>query len=1049
MGNSSEINDGIYERLVETWEEAFLSNSNSSVIPIEDFEEKKRLVYQFFRDSIKSRIGEISDPEVFDNLIAKLSKVLVTDLAESPNGQLKQLRWVSDRSITDVARFENQRPLTPISEQALFTNARGEPRIDLELERELATADRVEILVSFIKISGLRLIDRQLMKLRDRNVPVRLITTTYMGATDKKAIDRLVNELGVDVRIDLQPSSNRLHAKAWLFHRDSGFSTAYIGSSNMSHSALTTGSEWNVRLAQKHAPELFSKFQASFETYWESDDYKQYSSDEYGDALEESLARQSGQGAPGNFPLSNLEVTARPHQLKMLEELQVAREIFGHNKNLVVAATGTGKTVLSAFDYKRLIQIGAPRPALLFVAHRQEILKQAMATFRQVLGDSSFGELLVAGHEPKTWRHVFASIQSLNSAKLRNFPANHFAHLVIDEFHHAEAKSYRKLFELLEPQQVVGLTATPERADGINEVWNDVFGGRISSELRLWDALSQDLIAPFHYFALGEDLDYSQLPWVAGRYEAAALNRLVTSNTFRNKKVLRELNSKVSDVSKIRALIFCVSVEHANQVAMEFTANGLNTKAVTGKTENRGKIIQDLRTGAIRAIATVDVFNEGVDIPEVDTILLLRPTESPVVFLQQIGRGLRKAPGKDQVLILDFIGAHRSEYRIDKKFAALSGKSRSEVLVNFEQGFPYLPSGSSIQLDEVSQQYVLDLMKRQISPGWQRLVQEIRDGGSSSLTEYLSESGRELFELYRGQSRSWAAAVSEAKLEQLFISEVDEHLLKKTSRLLHLDDSVRLEGFKRILSPGGPSWGSMSSFERRLASMLFWNLFDDGRRPWDRVEWESLDEAFDCLRSSGAFQFEIENLFRALKERIRLVGIPFKLECGDHPFLLHATYSRAELLGGLGYARLPGNSIYESGPGKRTVAGAVTGVNYIQEANLDVLFVNLQKGDSISESVRYHDYALSPKIFHWDSQNSTSINSEVGQRYVTQKNSGRDVIIAVREKAKDQNGTIQFKLLGPVDYLRHEGSKPISVWWQLRTPMDPDSFEIAAAAKVS
>lgn len=1042
------LEDGLYERLVEVDEEQNLTLENSRIDSVDEINAKKRLVVQSLEKALRNRVGLSANDQELDKVIADISTVLEIDFARSPAGSLRELKWISQNPSLDENRLDNFRPITPISEQALFTNSKDEPRIDLELERELATADRVEILVSFIKVSGLRLLESQLLKLRDRGVPVRLITTTYMGATDKKAIDRLVNELGVEVRIDLLPVSNRLHAKAWLFHRNSGFSTAYIGSSNMSYSALTTGSEWNVRLSQIKAPELFSKFEASFETYWESEDYRHYSTAEFGEALEEALARQSKQNIKDPYLLPMLEVTARPHQVKMLDELEVARSVFGYSRNLVVAATGTGKTVLAALDYKRLIESGAPRPTLLFVAHRQEILRQAMATFRQVLGDSSFGELLVDGEKPKEWRFVFASIQSLKGDKFDQLTPDHFQHLIVDEFHHAEAPSYGALFDRLNPAQVVGLTATPERTDGVDKIWQDVFGGRIAAELRLWDALGQDLLAPFHYFGIGEELDFSQLPWVAGRYEAKALSNLITTNTFRNKKVLRELDNKVPDMTKMKALIFCVSVDHANQVAREFSELGVQTKAVTGVTENRGGIIQDLRSGNIQAISTVDVFNEGVDIPEVDTIVLLRPTESPVVFLQQIGRGLRRSPGKDQVLILDFIGAHRAEYRIDTKFAALSGKTRSEVIQNLEQGFPYLPSGSAIQLDDLGREYVLSLMKKQIAPNWQRLVQEVKSEGIPQLQGFLEASRRDLFEIYKASGKNWIAAVKEAGLVNIEIAEQDTHLLKTIPRLLHVDDNVRLLGFAELISDDARKWDDLSDSDKRLASMFFWNLFDDGKRPWDGVEWASVDEALTAIRNSKAFRWELENIFDALRMRIKLQGIPFELVSGEHPFLLHATYSRAELLGGLGYARLPGNSVFEGGP-RRTVKGAVTGVYFIPEAKLDLFFVNLQKGDSISESIRYHDYAISPTLFHWDSQSATSVESETGQRYITQRGSGRDVLIAVREKASGANGTIHFKMFGTADYVKHLGSKPISIWWQLRAPIDPDAFEMAAAAKVS
>lgn len=1038
--------EGLYEKLILASEGQELEGLDAGRSQVKDLEEKKLWVSRTFESSISQLIKAVGTEEELEVIISQLEHVTGEQLARTQEGHLESLLWVSKNQALDSARWGDRRPLTSISDLALFTNSRDEPRVDLELERELATADRVEILVSFIKVSGLRLLESQLLKLRDRGIPVRLITTTYMGATDKKAIDRLVNELGVDVRIDLSPATNRLHAKAWLFHRKTGFSTAYIGSSNMSHAALTTGSEWNVRLAQVKAPELFSRFQAAFETYWEAETYTSYSTLDHGEALEEALSRQSNQGLAASYLLPSLEVTPRPHQVKMLEELDVSRNVLGFSSNLVVAATGTGKTVLAALDYSRLIELGKPRPTLLFVAHRQEILKQALATFRQVLKDGDFGELLVDGHRPKEWRFVFATVQSLAGSSIASLPSDHFQHLIVDEFHHAEARSYKFLFESLKPRQIVGLTATPERADGLDSIWRQVFGGRIASELRLWDALSQDLLSPFHYFGIGEELDYGQLPWAGGRYEVKALSNLLTSNSFRNRRVLAELDKRIPDLSSMKAIIFCVSVEHARQVAHDFSAAGVRTEVVTGETNNRSRIIQELRLGAIQAIVTVDVFNEGVDIPEVDTIVLLRPTESPVVFLQQIGRGLRRSAGKGHVLILDFIGAHRAEYRVDRKFSALVGRPRAEIINHFEQGFPYLPSGSAIQLDALSQSHILDILRRQISPKWAGIVEEVRQTAKQHLVDYLSETARDLWDIYRNVGRTWTLALSEAGLRETAVTTEEKSILERVTRFIHLDDDVRLGGYLALLSSEGPQWRQMTELQKKLAKMLFWNLFEDGRKPWDSSEWNSIDEALIFLRGTDAFRFELANLFSVLRNQIKIVGRPFELSCGPHPFLAHATYSRNELLGGLGYARIPGDS--NSGEiQKRSVKGAVAGVYFIPESNLDLFFVNLTKGDKVSESLKYEDYAVSPTIFHWDSQASTSVESETGRRYISQRGSGRDVILAVREKPNGPYGTNHFKLMGPVDYLRHSGSKPISFWWKLRIPMDPESFEIAAAAK--
>lgn len=1043
-----EFVDGLYERLLTQLELEGAIQERQGVQSVTSLEDQKLLLVRHFQKYVEKLLGEQQSTSELFATSKRISAALALPAPATNEDSLSELMWSTSKPLQDRDRFENSRPLTPISDLALFTNARDEPRIDLELERELATADSVDILVSFIKISGLRLLESQLRKLADRGVPVRLITTTYMGATDKKAVDRLVNELGVSVRIDLSPSSNRLHAKAWKFNRKSGYSTAYIGSSNMSRAALTSGSEWNVRLAETQAPDLFDKFQATFETYWESTAYVEYSTEVYGSALQESLDRQSGGKFSPTFMLSGLEVIAKPHQLKMLEDLRVQREVFGFDRNLLVAATGTGKTVLAALDYKSFIEKGHGRPTLLFVAHRKEILQQALATFRQILGDPNFGELLVDGLKPNAWNHVFASVQSLRPNVLGELGKHHFEHLIVDEFHHAEANSYRALFELLTPNQTLGLTATPERNDGVADVWEKYFGNRIASELRLWDAIDRDLLAPFHYFGIGEDIAFGQLPWVRGRYETKALNNLITSNTFRNKRVLRELESKSKAITEIRALIFCVSVEHATQVAADFSESGLKTIAVTAQTSDRQNIIQQLRRGEIRAIATVDVFNEGVDIPEVDTIVLLRPTESPSLFLQQIGRGLRLSPGKSEVLILDFIGAHRAEYRIDRKFESLSGRRRSEVLDSLRDGFPFLPSGSSIQLDDLGRKHVLELMKAQLSPNWRRLASEVANYGTTSLASYLKESGRDLDDVYRTSDKGWINLLDMAGLYPGAITDSDRSLLRRASKFLHVDDTTRIDAIAAILDGTFPTWGEASDFDRKLLSLVYWNLFNDGVDPRTRASWNSIDEALASLRESEPFVFEVSQLLAVLKAKISQVGETFPMASGPSPLKAHATYTRYELLGALGYGRLPGSSVYEDGK-TRTISGAREGVYFVEEASVDLFLITLQKSDSLSPSIRYHDYAISKSLFHWESQSRTTPESATGQRYINHQAIGSDVLLAVRASATGESGTQHFKLLGPAKYVRHEGTRPIKFWWELEIPMDTDSFETAAAAKVS
>src|SRR6478609_8248130 len=471
-----------------------------------------------------------------DQRVALVNRILddLGDPDDRAEDDPRQLLAVTHPSGPGVEPASTHRPCTPLSDAALLTNARGEPSLGAELRAELATADRVDLLCAFVKWHGLRVLEAQLRDLHRRGVPLRVVTTTYVGATERAALDRLVTEFGAEVRIQFDALRTRLHAKAWLFRRDTEFDTAYVGSSNLSRAALLDGVEWNVRLSRVATPTLLAKFVATFDTYWNDSTFESYDPNCDRDRLDDALFEASGQRYSNGLTisLSGLTVSAYPYQTVMLESLATERTVHDRHRNLLVAATGTGKTVIAALDYRNLCPPDQPeRPSLLFVAHRKEILEQSIRTYREVLGEANFGELYVGGSRPERWKHVFASVQSLHSYGVANIPSDAYQIVVIDEFHHAEAATYRVIMDRLQPRELLGLTATPERADGVDV--RSFFDGRTAAELRLWDALGADLLCPFHYFAVADGTDLRGITWSRGRYDERELANVYTGNKHR------------------------------------------------------------------------------------------------------------------------------------------------------------------------------------------------------------------------------------------------------------------------------------------------------------------------------------------------------------------------------------------------------------------------------------------------------------------------------------------------------------------------------------
>ena len=899
-----------------------------------------------------------------------------------------------------------RRPQISLRESDLLVNGPRDVQLISELKREFASADRVDVLVAFLKWSGVRLLLDEITAFSKRCPgQLRVLTTTYMGATEKEAIDALI-KANADVRISYDTRRTRLHAKAWLFYRETGYSTAYIGSSNLSHAAMVDGLEWNVRLSQIKNPGILNKFHATFEQYWNDTEFERYQPEIFQKAADEQKQKR-------NTSDFFIPFAIRPfsHQKEILDALKLERD-RGHKRNLVVAATGTGKTVVSALDFSRLIQHSGEIQSLLFVAHRAEILKQARSTFRHVLHDGNFGELLVGGVIPKDGEHVFASIQSLHARRLESLPADHFDMVIIDEFHHAEAPTYRRLLDFIQPKILLGLTATPERADGQDILVH--FDHRIAAEIRLWDALERNLLSPFHYFGVADETNLSQVRWERGGYDTADLERLYTGNDVRSAMVLRELKKRIRNPFEMRALGFCVGINHADFMARKFRDSGLIARAYHSRIpkEEREATLTEFRRGKIHALFTVDMFNEGVDVPEIDTVLFLRPTQSATIFLQQLGRGLRISEGKECLTVLDFIGNHHQRFRFDIGFRALLGLSRKELEEAVEESFPRLPSGCSMQLDRQSTQWVLTNLKQSLQTTARSLVSELRALGDVSLRDFLKETGLSIPEFYRA-GRTWTELRRLAEFETRPPGLNEGAFLKRLGDFAHVDDEDRLDVWRLWLSESHPPTASYERiWERRLREMFF-GLINGRTRAL-----EECDTFFQEFWGEQPVREELLAVCEILADGLRQLTFEYKRDC---PFRIHGTYALSEIMSGFGITR----------SGK--IVRPQTGVWYEEPLNTDLFFVTLEKsGNGYSPTTLYNDYVMSSQDFHWESQNRTAQDSPTGKRYLS---GTATTLLFVRETKKQNGWTMPYRFLGPAHLLSSSGERPMQIIWRLEREM--------------
>ncbi|GAA0628455.1 DEAD/DEAH box helicase [Sporichthya brevicatena] len=1022
---------GLYDRLLTQRLRAVVADLQQGGVHIEvdavaDVE-LARVLARHVGDVLAARLRELS-PEEATALANEILRAVGRTADEAVPTPAQVLRAV----VRGLPGSAIPYPEIPLGQSDLLVNGRDEPHLARAITGEIPSADRIDVLLAFIKWSGLRLFGQELKAAIDRGAEVRVLTTTYLGSTERRALDFLA-DIGAQIAVSYESRSTRLHAKAWLFTRNSGYHTAYVGSSNLSISAMVDGQEWNVRLSSVETPHLIEKFRATIDSYWADrfHGFEPYDPARDGDRFDEAIHAAGGSTGSLSFIVPSIEVRPYPFQQEILEALDVEREVHGRWRNLVVAATGTGKTVIAALDYRRLRgteRFGAD-PSLLFIAHRREILEQSQRTFATVLGDGAFGEQFLGGARPRQWRHVFASVQSLARVDLSQLEPGAFDIVIVDEFHHSEAATYTRLLQHLQPKLLLGMTATPERADGKDVThW---FGGHIAAELRLWEALERDLLCPFHYFGVHDMTDLKDIDWRAGRYDLAQLDSVISGDTVRARIALNAVADKVPDPRRMRALGFCVSRAHAHFMAKFFADSGIPALAVDAETReaDRTEALRQLRDREINVVFAVDLFNEGVDIPAVDTVLMLRPTESATVFLQQLGRGLRRADGKDVLTVIDLVGFQHRKFRFDLRYRALTGVSRAGLAHAVEHGFPYLPPGCHIELDRQAQEAILQNLRDQLRPNVSGLAREVASYGDVSLREYLEESGRELVDLYSGAgNRSWTALRRRAGLPTPPAGPAEEALLRRLSALLCVDDKERIQSYRTLLRGARSAGAAASERELRLARMLFFTFWPVGGG------FPSYDAAFAQLRAENpAVCAEALELLDLAEERI--AHVPLHLvepALADVPLQMHARYTREEMLAGVGQVRIDGPKPHVDR----------SGVRWVEAIRSDVLNITVRKNEAeYSPTTMYRDYAMSPSLFHWESQSTTSADSPTGRRYVHHQEQGSSVLLFVRETKTNETGSTPYLFLGPATYVSSEGSRPISIVWRLRHDMPADFYQ--------
>ncbi len=1019
------LKPGLYEKVIDSETANALSiipEERKATAPV-DSAEAPVVLSKYVADVVRDRLQDIgeSNPEKQVALVNDIIQLLGKNEAvvEEPASLLTTLLAEKDARLVNGSAKEIPRPETSIAMSSLFTGAVHEPAMFAELKKEIVSADQIDMLVSFIRFSGLRLILDELTEYTQRGGKLRIITTSYMGATEVKAIEELAKLENTEIRVSYDTKRTRLHAKTYIFYRDTGYTTAYIGSSNLSNAAISSGMEWNVKVTAKDQPEIIQKVTATFDAYWNSDEFEEYTK-ECRDRLSEALNAEKHHG---DHPTFFFDIRPYPYQQEILDRLRAEREVRGHFRNLVVAATGTGKTVISALDYRGFVHNNPGKAnRLLFIAHREEILKQSIDTFRGVLKDVNFGELYVGNYHPEQVDHLFISVQTLNSQKLWDqLDADFYDYIVVDETHHAAADSYDKALTYFLPKILLGLTATPERLDGKSIL--DYFDHRIAAEIRLPEAIDRKLLCPFQYFGVSDTVDLNELRWVRGGYDRNELSNLYSMNGAiaerRADHILRQIDKYTADMSQLKALGFCVSIEHAHFMAEQF--NNAKVPAIAldshSSDDERNTAKKRLVNGEIKVIFVVDLYNEGVDIPEVNTVLFLRPTESLTIFLQQLGRGLRLAEGKDCLTVLDFIGAANRKYNFEQKFAALLSDDHTNVEKEIKRGFIGIPKGCYIQLEKKARDIILENIRN--SYGARRgLVAKIasfeeESGLPLTIVNFLSWSNMDIRNIYKWDS--FAQLCAEAEVRPKFDEPAKEIVSKALLRLAGIDSRRWISFLMDILTKlDNTDFTTLSQEQKLMLNMFYATVWGKAIENFD--DDDVLSNLYD-LSDSPIMLDELQKLLQWRYDNIDFIDTPNELPyvC---PLDVHCTYSRDQLLCALGFNAF--STVRE-------------GVKYLDNKKTDVFFITLNKSDKdYSPTTMYNDYAVNNTLFHWQSQSTTTEKSKTGQRYINHVKQGNHILLFVREFKKDTWGTCFYTFLGEATYVSHQGSKPMNIQWRLK-----------------
>ena len=949
------------------------------------------------------------------------------------------------------------------------------------LKQELLSCKKFYFIVSFIRYSGIQLLISVLDELEEKGVCGEIITSVYLNITDSKALKKLLEYKNIKVKI-YNNSSESFHTKAYFFEKEK-YHSVIIGSSNISQSALYSAEEWNVKLTNSSFFDIFGKSLKQFETLWKSNEaieltedfVREYENYKKSISIQGTFDYRKSKEKKNHFEPNSM-------QKKALEKLIATRE-KGNKKGLVIAATGTGKTFLAAMDIKNFynnksnVENGIEKlfnnhktnkeniknGKILFIAHREELLENAMNVFSKILNihKQNFGRIF-AGKKEFDKKMVFATIQSLRNC-YEEFEREHFDYVVVDEFHHSSSDSYVKVLEYFEPQFLLGLTATPKRMDGKDIL--ELCDYNVVEEINIKEALEEDLIVPFHYFGINDYLvDYSKIPYRNGKYDEKKLLENLMLNR-RTDYIVEKIKKFGFDGDKLSGVAFCQNIEHAFFMKEEFKKKGYKADTITAQTNSnkRTEILEKFKNKEIEILCVVDILNEGIDIPTINLLLFLRPTMSSTIFIQQIGRGLRKAKNKDFVTIIDFIGNHKKDYLLINYFSSeVDNKdtlfTKKEKIINeIKNQFSNIPKSCYVELDRICQNRIIEKIEK-INFSSKNILKEMyldyKAEIGKSEDEFLQvadfDTNIELFQELCLKMHSFYNAQLQFEDSKIFKNENEKNPLNKTEIefLEYLEKKLTLvEPFtfliidylatgkeyinnNDLLNKYKEFFDIKGNFEKNyLLNRIFEELMEDEILEKTLYGYK-FSKKYEKLFSNGKLnekstiksnqKLNKSNFINRLKQLIYLGLNEFRRndldEFNENILISYKEYKRVEL-------QILLDSKVPKGSWRAGYANTDKDI---------CLFATIDKTHILQENLKYDNSLFADNIIQWISQPKTAHTSSVGKMFINHKELGYNVHIFIRKFAfMDGNKTNPFIYLGKANYHKSSGDKPMRILWEL------------------